>query len=379
MAHMPITIWRRHTPTCPHASKGRDTLKCQCPLWADGYVNGKRTLRKSLGTRDLAAARRKAAALESPDARIFKTVAGAVDSFMMHCNANGLQESTFRRYRNIFNHLRAYCDSNRIIHVNELTLEALDSYRSMRCLAALTAANEIRTIRQFCTYCRDRDWMQDNPAKKLKIPRIHQANDVEPFSDAEVSAMVRACSLIGNSQYERSRALALILVLRYTALRIGDVAMLSRDRIIWAGDRWKIFLHTEKTGTPVFLPIPEELKAALDALPVPRGTNATKYYFWNGVMQDKTIKRLVDRTIRAVFRKADIKGGHAHRFRHTLATDLLGKGASLEEAADILGNTPEVVRQHYAKWSVARQGRIDDLMMRVHATAVNPVGLRRVK
>jgi excisionase family DNA binding protein len=24
---MPITIWRRHTPNCPHSSKGRDYLK----------------------------------------------------------------------------------------------------------------------------------------------------------------------------------------------------------------------------------------------------------------------------------------------------------------------------------------------------------------
>jgi hypothetical protein len=33
----------------------------------------------------------------------------------------------------------------------------------------------------------------------------------------------------------------------------------------------------------------------------------------------------------------------------------------------ILGNSPEIVRKHYAKWSPARQSRIDDLMQRVHA------------
>jgi integrase len=57
---------------------------------------------------------------------------------------------------------------------------------------------------------------------------------------------------------------------------------------------------------------------------------------------------------------------HAHRFRHTLATELLGNGASFEEVADILGNSAEIVRKHYAKWSPARQSRIDDLMARVH-------------
>jgi predicted transcriptional regulator len=53
--------------------------------------------------------------------------------------------------------------------------------------------------------------------------------------------------------------------------------------------------------------------------------------------------------------------------RHTLAMELLGNGASFEEVADILGNSPEIVSKHYAKWSSARQSRIDDLMARVHS------------
>lgn len=60
-----LTIWRRHTATCPNRDKGLSYLKCACPLWADGYVNGRRTLRVSLGTRDLARARKKAVADQS--------------------------------------------------------------------------------------------------------------------------------------------------------------------------------------------------------------------------------------------------------------------------------------------------------------------------
>ena len=52
-----------------------------------------------------------------------------------------------------------------------------------------------------------------------------------------------------------------------------------------------------------------------------------------------------------------------------LQRTLLGRGASFEEVADILGNSPEVVRKHYGKWSSARQSRIDDLMNRVFISA----------
>ena len=49
-----------------------------------------------------------------------------------------------------------------------------------------------------------------------------------------------------------------------------------------------------------------------------------------------------------------------------LATDLLARGATFEDVADILGNSPGVVRKHYAKWSQARQNRIDNLMQDYH-------------
>src|SRR5262249_26252001 len=52
-----------------------------------------------------------------------------------------------------------------------------------------------------------------------------------------------------------------------------------------------------------------------------------------------------------------------HRVRHTLATRLLARGAAFEEIADILGNTLEIVRKHYAKWSKGRQDRIDEVML----------------
>ncbi len=72
-----------------------------------------------------------------------------------------------------------------------------------------------------------------------------------------------------------------------------------------------------------------------------------------------------------------VKNAHAHRYRHTLATRLLERGASYELVADVLGNTPEVVRRHYGKRSKGRQDNIDRLMMDHFKTtpATTPVTL----
>jgi hypothetical protein len=50
-------------------------------------------------------------------------------------------------------------------------------------------------------------------------------------------------------------------------------------------------------------------------------------------------------------------------------------GVSFEDVADVLGNSPEIVRKHYGKWSAAGQSRIDDLMERVYIGPEKPISL----
>ena len=92
------------------------------------------------------------------------------------------------------------------------------------------------------------------------------------------------------------------------------------------GSTWRVRLRTQKSGDPVYLPIPEALKLVLDALPLPR--NAAQdcaYYFWNGQTSRRAVVGIAERTLSAVFKKSGVKNAHAHRYRHTLATRLLGR------------------------------------------------------
>jgi site-specific recombinase XerD len=362
-----ITVWRRHTASCAHKAKGRSFLKCNCPLWADGYENGRRVYRQSLGTRDLARARKKVVALESDDNKIYKSIDDAAKAFLDHCKSQGLKHSSIRKYRNVVRKVKQFCESEGVDTVGDLTAEQLDAFRSSRGLKPITSTKELQTLRVFFGFCLDRKWTTENVARRIKPPRNIKPNDVVPFTALEVGAILKACSGVGRAAYERARTKAMILTLRYTALRIGDVAMLARDRISKDGDRWRIFLRTEKNGQPVFLPVPPDMKTALDAVPIPRGTiGESRYFFWSGNSSEKALKAVADRSLRTVFKASGIPNAHAHRFRHTLATELLGRGASFEEVADILGNSPEIVRRHYAKWSPARQARIDELMEQTH-------------
>ena len=72
-----------------------------------------------------------------------------------------------------------------------------------------------------------------------------------------------------------------------------------------------------------------------------------------------------ERTLAAVFNKSKVKDAHAHRFRHTLTTEILARGGTMSGVADVLGISENVARKHYAKWSPARQERISGIMRRV--------------
>jgi integrase len=152
------------------------------------------------------------------------------------------------------------------------------------------------------------------------------------------------------------------LLLRYTGLRISDVATLRRDKV----RNEHIHLYTLKNGKPVFLPIPDLVLDALGSLATPKGTvGESEYFFWSGNGTTRALIRSLTRTMTRVFKISGVPGAHAHRFRHTLATVLLEKGWTTEDVAIVLGSTPNIIHKHYAQWSTQRQERITSLVQDV--------------
>jgi hypothetical protein len=74
------------------------------------------------------------------------------------------------------------------------------------------------------------------------------------------------------------RLRALILLLRYSGLRIRDAVTLSRNLI----QDDKFFLYTAKTGTAVYCPFPPFVVEALAAIP------ASAHFFWSGLSKPKS-------------------------------------------------------------------------------------------
>jgi integrase len=375
-----LSLWRRHLKSCPHRSKGRPYTKCSCPIWCDGDVDGKR-VRKSMDTRDWARATRNLGKIEDPkhglrecsqpgcnelvehgrcdrhSREVSKAIAGYLEA---HQDAAEGTKASRTRTLQFFQEFTA---SRGLSTVDEIDLEALNAFRSVRTVTSRTWVKELGTLRHFFRFCFDNEWLFRNWAEKVPMPKNLKPAEREPYKPEEVARIIAACDTIGRGAYERLRATAIVLTLRYTALRISDVALLERNRV----RDGEILIRTTKNGKAVRLPVHSDLQAAFDRLPLPREANGPDcpYFFWSGHGSPQSFMRDVTRTMTTVFKASGVPGACSHRFRHTLATEVLEMGGTFEEAADILGDTENIVRKHYAKWSAGRQARISDLLARI--------------
>ena len=82
----------------------------------------------------------------------------------------------------------------------------------------------------------------------------------------EMTAIMWACNEV-KTDYAQKRTLAMVLLMRHTGLRVGDVLMLRRDRI----KDGRIMLYTQKNSRPVTMALPVDVLAALASLPEPLG------------------------------------------------------------------------------------------------------------
>jgi integrase len=91
-------------------------------------------------------------------------------------------------------------------------------------------------------------------------------------------------------------------------------------------------------------------------------------FFYSDTTCLRTLVKAAWRTLDAVFTRSGVAAAHPHRFRHTLASELLGQDGSIEKVAGILGDGEITIRRYYAKWTPAFQGLQDDLIRKVHGT-----------
>jgi integrase len=170
-----------------------------------------------------------------------------------------------------------------------------------------------------------------------------------PFSADEMTRILDACDgYPGNAD----RMKAFVLTMRHSGLRIGDTIALKRDRI--KGN--KLFLYTQKTGTPVNVPLPPAAVHALGKL-----SGDGELFFTSGRAKPQTARANWSRYLDTVFKAAKVPGAHSHRFRDTFAVSLLEAGVSIENVSVLLGHSSvRITERHYKPWVKTLQKKLEE-------------------
>jgi site-specific recombinase XerD len=372
-----LTIYRRHLKKCKHKQQGRKYRRCRCPIWADGSLNGQE-IRESLDLRDWEKATEKIHEWEAEGQQVAPapetTVEQACNAFECDAKARGLREPTLKKYRVLFKQLQEFARADGIKFIKECDLAALRKLRESWTDSPISALKKLERLRGLCRFAHESGWIEKNPAKHIKNPKVTNPPTM-PFTQDEMVQILAACAKLpdnyGNIGGENGwRARALVLLLRYSGMRIGDCATCPVERL--KGER--LFLYTQKTGVPVNVKLPAFVAEALNGI----RTISARYFFWTGNGTKDTAAGNWRRTLRSVFKLAEIKNGHPHRFRDTFAVELLLSGVPLERVSVLLGHTSiKVTEKHYAPWIRARQEQLEADLERCWAT--DPIVLAATK
>jgi site-specific recombinase XerD len=146
---------------------------------------------------------------------------------------------------------------------------------------------------------------------------------------------------------------AIVVCLATLGLRPGEVADLCLEDLDWRAGT--IHLRTRKTRRGAVLPLPREAGRAIVAyLRHERPTTDERRVFVQHLgsrrgtpISSTAVSEVVARALRRAHVDAPRAG--AYLFRHTLASRLVRKGASLKEVADFLGHRSLDTTTIYAK------------------------------
>lgn len=207
--------------------------------------------------------------------------------------------------------------------------------REKRHIKMSTMQTRLHCLSSFWDFLISEELTHTNPVKKVGILKLEKVIK-KPFSAEELEAIRGSCENI------RDRALVEFLystgirVSELEALDVGDIEMGKQELIVYGkGSKERKTYLTDIAKFYLKRYLQErckEEKASMEELQI-------RPLF---VSLDKKKKRLtaagIQYLLRTVGKKAGVKKVHPHRFRRTIATDLLNKGMPIEQVKEFLGH-----------------------------------------
>jgi len=163
-------------------------------------------------------------------------------------------------------------------------------------------------------------------------------------------------------------------MLARTGLRVGELCALTRDAVVFINDRHWLRVPVGKLHNDRYIPLHPQLVELVDDHQKGRDDDIDRLIIWNGRPVNRhQITRIVNR----VATTAGIGHIHPHQLRHTLATQAINRGMSLEAIAAMLGHKTLRMTLVYARIADRTVAdAYDNVTDQIDALYNQPAGLR---
>jgi integrase len=233
----------------------------------------------------------------------------------------------------------------RHIESYKLALAARPGKRDNKTVSAQTIRHNLGMARTF--FERIIDW--DYPDAPRRVPilagDLPKADEPTPkFLDDPTAAKFMA--MLATDPNRRRRLI--VELLARTGMRAGELGGLRDDAMYRIGDTYWLRIPLGKLHNDRSVPLHPMLVGLINDYRAGRGPTATGLLVERDDHQPFD-RRTIHRYVRAVARRAGIGNVHPHQLRHTLATQCLNRGMSLEAIAALLGHRSPRMTLVYAR------------------------------
>lgn len=263
-----------------------------------------------------------------------------VQEFLSRKKMKGCSDGTIKQYAMLLDDFSAWAQ-RKLSQIRDIDiLVYLDYVKTTRKISSRTLEGKRLIISTFYTYMHESGKMSYNPSKG--VDRIKYKERVrEPLNDIELEKVRNAC--------RTPREKALFEVLYSTGARVSEIASLNRSDvdqtsrstiITGKGDQERHIFFNAKA----ILAVEEYLKTRTDQNEALFVADINPHRRLGKTSIEKIIRELGERSgvNRPVF---------PHLIRHTFATDMLSRGAKIDQVSKMLGHKRIDTTQIYAKTS----------------------------
>lgn len=259
-----------------------------------------------------------------------------------------MAQSTYNEYQRKAGIFFDWIQESGVQKMDEIKADQIESYlihRKRQLLESPYATNgrglhgDMVVLKSLVRFCAEEN-IAAIRLPELTLPKA-KVDSAQPLSDEDLATL--------DANAEGTLRLSYLL-LRWTGMRESDVVSLTWSGVDFA--KGTLYKRTRKRKTEILVPLSSALEAELrkwheTLRPKPEDT----------VLPGWSREKLY-RELRKFGLNYGIMNLHPHRFRSTLAVDMLSKGSSIYDVAKILGDTVRSVEIAYLPFVDKLQNRV---------------------